>query len=40
MVWLFKKDETPFVDNQAKGALNFNITMTIYMFVAKENWIL
>ena len=34
VVWLIKREEMPFVDNQGKEALNFNISMTIYMMVA------
>jgi len=33
IVWLIKKDSMPFVDDQGKEALNFNITITI-VFVA------
>lgn len=29
IVWLIKKDTMPFVDDQAKEALNFNITLAI-----------
>ena len=29
LVWLLKKDDSPFVDAQGKEALNFNITMAI-----------
>lgn len=29
IVWLIKKDEMPFVDDQGKEALNFQITVTI-----------
>jgi len=29
IVWLIKKDTMPFVDDQAKEALNFNITVAI-----------
>lgn len=29
VVWLIKKNEYPFVDDQGKEALNFQITMTI-----------
>lgn len=29
VVWLVKKDEMPFVNSQAKEALNFQITVTI-----------
>lgn len=34
VVWLVKRDEHPFVDEQGKEALNFQISMTIYMLVA------
>jgi len=34
IVWLVKKDEMSFVDDQGKEALNFNISMTIYMLVS------
>jgi len=34
VVWLIKKEEFPFVDEQGKEALNFQITMLIYGFVA------
>ena len=27
LVWMFKKDEHPFIDDQGKEALNFQITM-------------
>lgn len=29
IIWLVKKDSMPFVDDQAKEALNFNITLAI-----------
>lgn len=29
IIWLIKKDTMPFVDDQAKEALNFNITLAI-----------
>ena len=29
VIWLMKKDTMPFVDDQAKEALNFNITVLI-----------
>ena len=29
MVWLVKKDQSPFVDDQAKEALNFQIAVLI-----------
>jgi hypothetical protein len=34
VVWLIKKDQHPFVDEQGKEALNFQITMLIYLLVA------
>jgi uncharacterized protein len=30
VVWLFKKNEYPFADEQGKESLNFQISMTIY----------
>jgi uncharacterized protein len=32
IIWLVKKDTMPFVDDQAKEALNFNITVAIVFF--------
>lgn len=32
-IWLIKKDSMPFVDDQGKEALNFNITVAIVFFV-------
>ncbi|MBT8136861.1 MAG: DUF4870 domain-containing protein [Gammaproteobacteria bacterium] len=34
VVWLIKKDEMPFVDDQGKEALNFQITMLIATIVS------
>ena len=34
IVWMVKKDEMPFVDDQGKEAVNFQITMTIYLLIA------
>jgi uncharacterized Tic20 family protein len=34
VVWLIKKDEYPFVDEQGKSSLNFQISMLIYEIVA------
>jgi uncharacterized Tic20 family protein len=34
VIWIMKKNEMPFVNDQAKEALNFQITMTIYLIVA------
>jgi len=33
VIWLMKKETMPFVDDQAKEALNFNITMGIVFLV-------
>ncbi len=34
IVWLIKKDESPFVDDQGKEALNYQITLAIGYVVA------
>src|SRR5687767_11747875 len=34
VVWLIKKDEFPFVNDQGKESLNFQISMTIYCAIA------
>ncbi len=34
IIWLIKKDEDPFVDNQGKEALNFQITVGIAFIVS------
>lgn len=34
VIWTLKRDSHPFVDQQGKEALNFHISMTIYMFIA------
>ena len=34
VVWLLKKDEHPFIDEQGKESLNFQISMLIYGLVA------
>jgi uncharacterized protein len=34
LVWMFKKQVGPFVDENAKESLNFQISMTIYGIVA------
>jgi hypothetical protein len=34
IVWLVKKDESAFVDEQGKESLNFQISVTIYIIVA------
>ena len=38
VIWLIKKDQYPFVDEQGKEALNFQITMFIYAIVAGLLW--
>ncbi len=34
IIWLIKKEEYPFVDEQGKEALNFQISITIYSLAA------
>ena len=34
IIWLIQKDKMPFVDDQGKEALNFQISATIYIFVS------
>lgn len=34
IVWLIKRNELPFVDQQGKEALNFQISMTIYGLIS------
>ncbi len=34
VIWLIKKNEMPFVDDQGKEALNFQITMTIIFIIS------
>jgi hypothetical protein len=34
VIWCLKKDEMPFVNDQGKEALNFQITMTLAFIVA------
>jgi uncharacterized protein len=34
VIWLIKKDEIPFVNEQGKNALNFQISMAIYAIVS------
>lgn len=34
VIWLIKKDQYPEVDRQGKAALNFQISVTIYMAIA------
>jgi len=34
IIWMIKKDEMPFVDDQGKESLNFQLTMFIAMIVS------
>jgi uncharacterized Tic20 family protein len=34
IIWQIKKDDFPFVDEQGKEAVNFQISMTIYAFIS------
>jgi len=34
VIWLWKRDTNPFVAEEAKEAMNFNISVTIYAIVA------
>jgi uncharacterized protein len=34
VIWLLKKEEHPFIDEQGKEAVNFQISMAICMFVS------
>ena len=34
IIWLIKKDEMSFVENQGKEILNFQISMTIYLLIS------
>lgn len=34
IVWLLKKDDHPFIDEQGKESLNFQITMFIVLFIS------
>ena len=34
IIWLIKKDESAFIDEQGKESLNFQISITIYGFAA------
>lgn len=34
VVWLIKKDQYPFVDEQGKESLNFQISMLVYMLAS------
>jgi uncharacterized Tic20 family protein len=34
IIWLLKKNDSPFVDEQGKESLNFHISWWIYIFIA------
>ena len=34
IIWLIKKEELPFVDDQGKEVLNFQISITIYFIIS------
>jgi uncharacterized Tic20 family protein len=34
LIWILKKDELPFVGDQGKEALNFQISVTIYILIS------
>lgn len=34
VIWLIKKDEYPFVNEQGKASLNFQISMLIYVIIS------
>ncbi|MEW6533887.1 MAG: DUF4870 domain-containing protein [Thermodesulfobacteriota bacterium] len=34
VVWLLKRNDDPFIDEQGKESLNFQISMTIYVIIA------
>ena len=34
IIWLIKKDESPFITDQGKEVLNFQISMTIYILLS------
>lgn len=41
IVWILKKDESEYIEDQAKAALNFQITMVLaYMLAGVLSWIL
>lgn len=39
IIWLVKKDAMPFVDDQGKEALNFNISVFIYGVICGLLWL-
>jgi len=39
IVWQIKKEEFPFVDEQGKEAVNFQISMSLYLLISAILWI-
>ncbi len=39
IVWQIKKDDFPFVDEQGKEAVNFQISMSLYLLVSAILWV-
>jgi uncharacterized Tic20 family protein len=39
IVWQIKKEEFPFVDEQGKEAVNFQISMSLYLLISAFLWI-
>ncbi len=39
IVWQIKKEEFPFVDGHGKEAVNFQISMTLYLLISAVIWI-
>lgn len=40
LIWLLKKDQHPFIDDQGKQALNFQLTLLIAYVIAMLTWCL
>jgi uncharacterized Tic20 family protein len=38
VVWLWKRDEHPFIDEHGKESLNFQISMSIYILITFALW--
>jgi uncharacterized Tic20 family protein len=39
IMWLIKKDESPFLNDHGKEALNFNISIFLYMIIAAVSFL-
>lgn len=39
LVWLLKKDDSPFIDEQGKESLNFQISIMIYCLIAGASFL-